>query len=116
MSGSRKKIAGGDVKNRKRTQYQRFREFFLGDVQNCNRLVRFGGEVEPKNYHTNLVKNTKYNFITFLPKVLYNQFKFFFNMFFLLTALSQLIEILRVGLFITYIGPLLLVLSLTMAK
>lgn len=37
-------------------------------------------------------------------------------MFFLLTALSQLIEILRVGLFITYIGPLLLVLSLTMAK
>jgi phospholipid-translocating ATPase len=51
-----------------------------------------------------------------MPKVLYNQFKFFFNMFFLLTALSQLIEILRVGLFITYIGPLLLVLSLTMAK
>lgn len=48
--------------------------------------------------------------------MLYNQFKFFFNMFFLLTALSQLIEILRVGLFITYIGPLLMVLSLTMAK
>jgi phospholipid-translocating ATPase len=37
-------------------------------------------------------------------------------MFFLLTALSQLIEILRVGLFVTYIGPLLLVISLTMAK
>lgn len=54
--------------------------------------------------------------MTFVPKVLYNQFKFFFNMFFLLTALSQLIEILRVGLFVTYIGPLLLVISLTMAK
>jgi phospholipid-translocating ATPase len=48
--------------------------------------------------------------------VLYNQFKFFFNMFFLFTALSQLIEYLRVGLFITYIGPLIMVLSLTMAK
>ena len=48
--------------------------------------------------------------------VLYNQFKFFFNMFFLVNALTQLIEVLRVGLFITYIGPLIMVLSLTMAK
>ena len=37
-------------------------------------------------------------------------------MFFLLTALSQLIEILRVGLLITYIGPLIMVLGLTMGK
>ena len=51
-----------------------------------------------------------------MPKVLYNQFKFFFNLFFLVTALTQLIEVLRVGLFITFIGPLALVLALTMAK
>lgn len=37
-------------------------------------------------------------------------------MFFLVTALSQLVEILRVGLFITYMGPLILVLGLTMGK
>ncbi len=37
-------------------------------------------------------------------------------MFFLVTALTQLIEILRVGLFITYIGPLIMVLTLTMGK
>ena len=43
------------------------------------------------NYQNNIVKNTKYNIITFIPLVLYNQFKFFFNMFFLVTALSQLI-------------------------
>jgi phospholipid-translocating ATPase len=54
--------------------------------------------------------------LTFVPKVLYNQFKFFFNMFFLITALSQLIEVFRVGLFVTFIGPLVLVLSLTMGK
>lgn len=38
-----------------------------------------------------MVKNTKYNILTFVPKVLYNQFKFFFNLFFLVTALTQLI-------------------------
>lgn len=52
----------------------------------------------------------------FIPKVLYNQFKFFYNMFFLINALTQLVEILRVGLFITYIGPLIMVLTLTMCK
>lgn len=37
-------------------------------------------------------------------------------MFFLLTALTQLVPALKVGLVITYLGPLLLVLTLTMAK
>ena len=74
------------------------------------------GVITPQNYQNNIVKNTKYNILTFIPKVLYNQFKFFFNLFFLINALTQLFEILRVGLFITYIGPLAMVLSLTMAK
>jgi phospholipid-translocating ATPase len=38
------------------------------------------------------------------------------NMFFLVTALTQLIPQLKVGLIITYIGPLVFVLALTMAK
>jgi phospholipid-translocating ATPase len=74
------------------------------------------GQVSPSNTQRNLVKNTKYNLITFVPVVLFNQFKFFLNMFFLLTALTQLIPALKVGLIITYLGPLLLVLTLTMAK
>jgi phospholipid-translocating ATPase len=88
----------------------------MKDVQNCKRRIYFNSQVNPINYQNNLVKNTKYNIITFVPKVLYNQFKFFFNMFFLVTALTQLVEILRVGLFITFIGPLIMVLGLTMAK
>ena len=78
--------------------------------------MRLRRGVEPANHQSNLVKNTKYNLVSFVPKVLYNQFKFFYNMFFLVTALTQLVELLRVGLFITYIGPLIMVLTLTMAK
>jgi phospholipid-translocating ATPase len=63
----------------------------LKDVQTSRRKISVNGNVEPINYQTNIVKNTKYNIFTFIPKVLYNQFKFFYNMFFLITALTQLI-------------------------
>lgn len=39
-------------------------------------------------YGDNCIVNTKYTIFSFVPKVLYNQFKYFFNMFFLLIALS----------------------------
>jgi phospholipid-translocating ATPase len=45
----------------------------------------------------NTIRNHKYNVFTFLPVVLYEQFKFFFNMYFLLVALSQFIPALQVG-------------------
>jgi phospholipid-translocating ATPase len=51
-----------------------------------------------------------------LPKLLYNEFKYFFNMFFLLTALSQFVPSLKVGLLITYVAPLIFVLAVTMLK
>lgn len=37
---------------------------------------------------------------TFIPTVLYNEFKFFFNLFFLLIAMSQFIPFLKVGKFL----------------
>jgi hypothetical protein len=43
------------------------------------------------------VRNQKYNLFTFLPMVLYEQFKFFFNLYFLLVALSQFIPALKIG-------------------
>lgn len=88
----------------------------FGQIQTEPRTITLTGSCEPFNHSRNIVKNTKYNLFTFIPLVLFNQFKFFFNMFFLVTALTQLIEVLRVGLFITFIGPLAMVLSLTMAK
>ena len=62
------------------------------------------------------MNNQKYTILTFLPLLLYNEFKFFFNMFFLLIALSQFIPFLKVGLLVTYIAPLVVVLAVTMLK
>jgi phospholipid-translocating ATPase len=48
--------------------------------------------------------------------VLFHQFKFFFNLFFLLICLSQLIPALKVGFLFTYIAPLAFVLTVTLMK
>lgn len=45
----------------------------------------------------NIVRNQKYNTFTFLPLVFYEQFKFFFNLYFLLVALSQFVPALKIG-------------------
>ena len=63
-----------------------------------------------------MVRNQKYNVITFLPIVFYEQFKFFFNLYFLLVALSQFIPALKIGFILTYIAPLAFVLTVTMGK
>ncbi|KAF8636096.1 hypothetical protein AX17_003801 [Amanita inopinata Kibby_2008] len=67
-------------------------------------------------YPPNIVRNQKYNAFTFLPIVFYEQFKFFFNLYFLLVALSQFIPALKIGFILTYIAPLAFVLCVTMGK
>ncbi|KAK4053617.1 putative aminophospholipid-translocase [Microbotryomycetes sp. JL221] len=67
-------------------------------------------------YPANVIRNQKYNFITFVPLVLYEQFKFFYNLYFLLVALSQLLPALRIGFLATYIVPLAFVLIVTIGK
>lgn len=53
---------------------------------------------------------------SFIPLVLYHQFKYFFNFFYLLISISQFIPALKVGFLFTYISPLIFVLLLTMIK
>lgn len=65
---------------------------------------------------TNKLNNNKYNVITFIPVVLFNQFKFFYNLFFLLISLSQFVPALKVGYLFTYIAPLVFVLMITLIK
>ena len=48
--------------------------------------------------------------------MLFHQFKYFFNLFFLLIALSQIIPALRVGFLISFVAPLAFVLIVTMIK
>ena len=74
------------------------------------------GVSSPRRFMSNKLKNTKYNLLTFVPVVLFNQFKFFYNMFFLLIALSQFIPPLKVGFLITYVAPLGFVLLVTLFK
>lgn len=54
--------------------------------------------------------------LNFIPLVLFNQFKFFFNLFFLMVSISQFFEALRVGFLFTFLAPLVFVFMLTMAK
>ncbi|AMD20000.1 HCL151Wp [Eremothecium sinecaudum] len=67
-------------------------------------------------YPSNAISNAKYNVITFIPIILYEQFKFFFNLYFLLVSLSQAIPALRIGYLSSYIVPLAFVLTVTMSK
>jgi phospholipid-translocating ATPase len=54
--------------------------------------------------------------MSLVPEVLYNQFKFFSNLFFLLIAVSQMFPPLRVGFLFTYVAPLAMVLFVTILK
>lgn len=62
-----------------------------------NRIIYLDGKCYPEITAPNIIKNTKYNPYNFIPKVLYDEFKFFSNMFFLLICLSQFYEPLKVG-------------------
>ncbi|CAL3966152.1 unnamed protein product [Diplocarpon coronariae] len=74
------------------------------------------GTAQSTRFPPNAVSNAKYTPISFLPHTLYNEFSFFFNMYFLLVALSQAIPPLRIGYLSTYIVPLVFVLSITLGK
>ncbi|KAG4085047.1 phospholipid-translocating P-type ATPase [Neocallimastix lanati (nom. inval.)] len=76
----------------------------------------FIGKKNRSKYSKNVIRNQKYNIITFFPVVLYEQFKFFLNLYFLLVALSQFIPALKIGYIITYFGPLVFILSITISK
>ena len=65
---------------------------------------------------SNQEENNKYNLITFVPVVLFNQFKQFGNFFYLIMSISQFFPELKVGFLFTYISPLAFVVVVSMAK
>ncbi|VDM67488.1 unnamed protein product, partial [Strongylus vulgaris] len=74
-----------------------------------SRTVRIGyGPVggDGASFAPNKVCNQKYNIFSFVPLVLFQQFKFFLNLYFLLMACSQFIPAIQIGAPITYWGPL----------
>ncbi|KAK5649128.1 hypothetical protein RI129_004020 [Pyrocoelia pectoralis] len=67
-------------------------------------------------FPANTIRNQKYNIITFLPIVLFQQFKFFLNLYFLIMATSQFVPDIRIGYLYTYWGPLCFVLFVTICR
>lgn len=74
------------------------------------------GRSTPISFPMNVIRNQKYSVLTFIPMVLFNQFKFFLNLYFLVMACSQFIPQLRIGYLYTYWGPLGFVISVTMIR
>lgn len=64
----------------------------------------------------NIIRNQKYSIITFIPLVLFHQFKIFINLYFLVVALTQFVPSLRVGPLYAYWAPLGFVLCVTLLK
>ncbi|XP_029446696.1 probable phospholipid-transporting ATPase IIB [Rhinatrema bivittatum] len=69
-----------------------------------------------EKYPRNAIKNQKYNIFTFIPGVLYQQFKFFLNLYFLVVACSQFLPALKIGYLYTYWAPLGFVLTVTIVR
>ena len=74
------------------------------------------GQKQVARFPPNAVSNAKYTPYSFLPRTLFNEFKFFFNLYFLLVALSQIVPALRIGYLSTYIAPLAFVIGVTLGK
>ncbi|KAG2383553.1 hypothetical protein C9374_004224 [Naegleria lovaniensis] len=102
----------------RRNLFQKLLDFTLRRKKYFGRTIFLNGQTVPKGkkYPANVVRNRRYNFITFLPLVLFEQFKFFFNLYFLVVALSQIIPQLQVGFLFTYVAPLAFVLCVTLLK
>ncbi|ODV89748.1 hypothetical protein CANCADRAFT_58598 [Tortispora caseinolytica NRRL Y-17796] len=68
------------------------------------------------SFPNNAISNAKYTWYTFLPLTLFEQFRFFYNLYFLMVALSQIVPVLRIGYLSSYIVPLAFVLTITLSK
>ena len=67
-------------------------------------------------YPNNKISHQKYTLLNCIPKFLFDQFKFFFNFFYLIITLTQFIPVYRVGFLVTYVFPLCFVLSVSFIK
>ncbi|XP_058818955.1 probable phospholipid-transporting ATPase IIA isoform X1 [Topomyia yanbarensis] len=74
------------------------------------------GKPSMEKFPPNEIRNQKYNIFTFLPLVLFEQFRFFLNLYFLIMAVSQFIPDIRIGYLYTYWGPLGFVLAVTICR
>ncbi|RKP21368.1 phospholipid-translocating P-type ATPase [Rozella allomycis CSF55] len=96
----------------------KFRQFFKSKKKEKfrERTFKLNGSVTFDNFSPNIIRNQKYTIFNFMFLILFEQFRFFLNTYFLLIALSQLIPMLKMGYLVTYFGPLGFVLTITICK
>lgn len=75
-----------------------FKNWLWANVDRVSsRKIDSKGNVYPKTFISNRINNSKSNFVTFIPLLLYNNFKHFLNLYFLILALLQFFPKFRVG-------------------
>ncbi|KAL5715782.1 P-type phospholipid transporter [Ranunculus cassubicifolius] len=82
----------------------------------CNESYLHQSSKLPHKYRNNSVSTTKYNFATFLPKAVFEQFRRVANLYFLLAAILCLIPSLAAFSPPSVIAPLVFVVGLSMVK
>jgi len=73
-----------------------FGKLCFGSAELSDREITIGQPMTGK-FPPNVIKNQKYNIITFIPLVLFQQFKFFLNLYFLVMACSQFFPDIQIG-------------------
>ncbi|KAF2073335.1 hypothetical protein CYY_005353 [Polysphondylium violaceum] len=116
MGGHQKTDSHSSIECDQRTILEKTVDFIKGNHIYLSRTIDLQLEDQPTKFPPNVVRNQKYNFYTFIFVIFYEQFKYFFNLYFLLVALSQFIPPLQTGYLFTYISPLAFVLSVTIFK
>ncbi|KAL5466774.1 hypothetical protein EMCRGX_G030923 [Ephydatia muelleri] len=81
-----------------------------------SRTVSPGQPDLSQRYPANAICNRKYSLFSFIPKVLFEQFRFFLNLYFLVIAMTQFVSQLKIGYLYTYWGPLTFVIVVTMMR
>ena len=82
---------------RKATFWDKLKSFFGYEKKIDYKIVRYKKESYPYSKASNCIDNRKTSIITFIPKLLYNEFKQFLNFYFLILCLSQFVPALQVG-------------------
>ncbi|EOY27154.1 ATPase E1-E2 type family protein / haloacid dehalogenase-like hydrolase family protein isoform 5, partial [Theobroma cacao] len=82
-------------------------------IVHCNQPLMH--KKKPLNYRSNYISTTKYNFLTFLPKALYEQFHRVANLYFLGAAIVSVTPLSPFSA-VSMIAPLAFVVGLSMAK
>ncbi|KAM5304023.1 putative phospholipid-transporting ATPase IIB isoform 3-T3 [Glossophaga mutica] len=89
----------------RRERELRARTVWLGHPEKCE-----------EKHPGNAIRNQKYSVFTFIPGVLYEQFKLFLNLYFLVVSCSQFVPALKIGYLYTYWAPLGFVLAVTITR